>query len=154
MPQVSWNVEKILLNSSTNNFSGTLNRRYLYSYEGAYENAPKYKNIYGYEEDTTVSGENVAQVYKREYQYTEGSNFIKKEIIKKGSISNGEFIETNKWQVDYTYNNNNCLTSVKTTYKVNSMYFFLEKPRIARNIFISKISPYIFSKIIFSFQSI
>lgn len=45
------NEEKILLNSSTNNFSGTLNRRYLYSYEGAYENAPKYKNIYGYEED-------------------------------------------------------------------------------------------------------
>ena len=146
--------EKILLNSSTNNFSGTLNRRYLYLYEGTYENAPKYKNIYGYEEDTTVSGENVAQVYKREYEYTEGSNFIKKEIIKKGSISNGEFIQTNKWQVDYTYNNNNCLTSVKTTYKVNSMYFFLEKPRIARNIFISKISPYIFSKIIFSFQSI
>ena len=113
--------EKILLNSSTNNFSGTLNRRYLYSYEGAYENAPKYKNIYGYEEDTTVSGENVAQVYKREYEYTEGSNFIKKEIIKKASISNGEFIQTNKWQVDYAYNNNNCLTSVKTTYNDSSI---------------------------------
>ena len=115
------NEEKILLNSSTDNFSGTLKRRYLYSYEGAYENAPKYKNIYGYEEDTTVSGENVAQVYKREYEYTEGSNFIKKEIIKKGSFSNGEFIETNKWQVDYTYNNNNCLTSVKTTYNDSSI---------------------------------
>lgn len=62
------NEEKILLNSSNNNFSGTLNRRYSYSYEGAYENAPKYKNIYGYEEDklkrTPFSSLKTKRIYK------------------------------------------------------------------------------------------
>ena len=107
--------EKILINSSLDDFNSNLNRKFLYSYEGNYENAPKYKNIYSYEENIEVNGNNSSQVYKRDYEYTEGSNFIKKEIIRKGSIVNGDFIENYRLILDYSYNANNCLSSVKQT---------------------------------------
>ena len=106
--------EKVLINDSTGNFDSLLDRKYLYSYQNSNNTALKYKNIYKYEEQNTVSDNSASITYVREYDYFEGTNFIKSETIKKGSINDGTFTEDKKWVNNYTYENNN-LKSISTS---------------------------------------